>query len=197
MAAALAAVSLAACSGLRLVESDVNAYFAWTAQPPGPGTAYRFERLPSQLPANLQQDRLEALAATSLSKVGMVLDPAAARLSVQIGFGTQYLQSFPDDGFLFGGPGFYGGPRHFRGAYGYGYYGYPGGYGQPYYQRQLTLLMRDLSTQKIVFETHAYSGGVWADSAAVLPAMLDSALLGFPQPAPGFRRINVEIPRNP
>jgi hypothetical protein len=29
----------------------------------------------------------------------------------------------------------------------------------------------------------------------VLPAMLDSALRGFPQPPPGTRRINVEIPR--
>ena len=55
--------------------------------------------------------------------------------------------------------------------------------------------MRDLTTQKVVFETRAVHDGVWSDGLAVLPAMLDSALLGFPQPPAGVRRINVEIPR--
>ena len=57
------------------------------------------------------------------------------------------------------------------------------------------MVMRDLTTQKVVFETRAVHDGVWSDGLAVLPAMLDSALLGFPQPPAGVRRINVEIPR--
>jgi hypothetical protein len=191
--AAAAGSLLAGCSGMRIVDSDVTAFSAWTSAPPVPGTTYRFERLPSQ--QNVQQDRLEEITRASLARVGMVLEPQTARYSVQVMFNTQYLERFPDDGFLFGGPGpFIGGPM---GGYGYGGYGfgYPMRFGEPYYKRDLSILMRDLSNQKIVFETRAYHEGVWGDTRAVFPAMLDSALLGFPQPAPGTRRINVEIPR--
>lgn len=193
LAATTAGLLLAGCSGLRIVDSDVTAFSAWTSAPPVPGTTYRFERLPSQ--QNAQQDRLESIASASLAKVGMALAPQTARYSVQITFNTQYLERFPDDGFLFGGPGvFIGGPGGYGGYGGYGF-GYPMRFGEPYYKRDLGILMRDLSNQKVVFETRAYHEGVWGDTLAVLPAMLDSALLGFPQPAPGTRRINVEIPR--
>ncbi|MES2415990.1 MAG: DUF4136 domain-containing protein [Pseudomonadota bacterium] len=188
LSALLAMFVLAGCSGMRIVDSDVSAFSAWTSAPPAPNTPYRFERLPSQ--QNMQQDRLENIARTSLARVGMVLEPQAARYSVQVMFSTQYLERFPDDGFLFGGTGvFAGGPI---GPYGFGY---PMRFGEPYYKRELTILMRDLSNQKVTFETRAYHEGVWGDTLAVLPAMLDSALLGFPQPTPGLRRINVEIPR--
>lgn len=186
--AVVAGLVLSGCSGMRLVDSDVTAFSAWSTAPPVPGTPYRFERLPSQ--QNVQQERLENIARGSLAKVGMVMEPPTARYSVQVMFNTQYLERFPDDGFLFGGPGvFMGGPV---GPYGFGY---PMRFGEPYFKRDLTILMRDLSNQKVVFETRAYHEGVWGDTLAVLPAMLDSALLGFPQPAPGTRRINVEIPR--
>ena len=72
---------------------------------------------------------------------------------------------------------------------------FPIGYSQPYFNRTVTVLMRDLATQKVVFETRALHDGVGNDAFAVLPAMLDSALLGFPQPPAGMRRINVQIPR--
>jgi tRNA 2-thiocytidine biosynthesis protein TtcA len=65
----------------------------------------------------------------------------------------------------------------------------------PYFKRDLSLVMRDLRTNQVAFETRALHDGVWGDTLAVLPAMLDSALRGFPQPPPGTRRINVEIPR--
>jgi hypothetical protein len=57
------------------------------------------------------------------------------------------------------------------------------------------MLMRELSSGQVVFETRAVHDGVWSDTLAVLPAMLNAALQGFPQPPPGTRRINVEIPR--
>ena len=56
--------------------------------------------------------------------------------------------------------------------------------------------MRELSSQKVVFETRALHDSPWGDAFALLPAMLDSALLGFPQPPAGTRRINVEISKN-
>ena len=155
-----------------MVDSDVTAFSAWTAAPPVPGTRYRFERLPSQQSANAQQDRIEALATTSLSKVGMALSPLDARYSVQVLLVTEILQRYPEPGFGFGGPGVSIGGGSRGSSIGLSF---PIGFGDSYYKRTVSILMRD--------------------SFAVLPAMLDSALLGFPQPPAGKRRINVEIPR--
>ena len=191
----IAILFLAGCSGMRIVDSDVTAFSAWTAAPPAPGTRYRFERLPSQTAAT-QQDRIEALATTSLSKVGMALSPVDARFSVQVLLGTEIVQRYPSPGF--GGFGGIGGSGVFVGGGSMGSsigLSFPIGFGEPYYKRSLSILMRDLATQKVVFETRALHDGVWGDGFAVLPAMLDSALLGFPQPPAGTRRINVEIPR--
>ena len=188
----VATLALTACSGMRIVDSDVTAFSAWTAAPPAPGTRYRFERLPSQTAAT-QQDRIEELATTSLSKVGMALSPDGARYSVQVLLSTEILQRYPTSGFGgFDGFGGFGGGGRFGSSIGLSF---PLGSGEPYYKRSLTVFMRDLSTQKVVFETRALHEGVWSDGLAVLPAMLDSALLGFPQPPTGTRRINVETAR--
>ena len=183
---------LTACSGMRVVDSDVTAFSAWTAAPPAPGTRYRFERLPSQQSINAQQDRIEALATTSLSKVGMALSPADARYSVQVFLVTEIVQRYPAPGFGFGGSGVSIGGGSRGASVGLTF---PIGYGDSYYKRTVSVLMRELTTQKVVFETRALHDGPSGDAFAVLPAMLDSALLGFPQPPLGTRRINVEIPR--
>ncbi len=176
---------------MRIVDSDVTAFAAWTAAPPAPGTRYRFERLPSQTTAT-QQDRIEAIATTSLSKVGMALSPPDARYSVQVLLTTEIVQRYPEPGFGFGGTGVFVGGGSMGSSVGLSF---PLAFGEPYYKRMVSVLMRELATQKVVFETRALHDGVWGDGFAVLPAMLDSALLGFPQPPAGTRRINVEIPR--
>ena len=191
--ASLAGLLLGGCSGMRVVESDVTAFTAWTSTLPGPNTPYRFERLPSQQQSpGQQQDRIESLAITSLAKVGMVIDPAKARYSVLVMANTQVGERLPDN-FAFGGPGVLLGAGNYGNSIGLSF---PiGGFGQPYYVREVRIQVRELSTQKVVFETRAVNDGPWGDGWAVLPAMLDSALLGFPQPPAGTRRINVEIPR--
>ena len=184
----IAILFLTGCAGMRIVDSDVTAFSAWTAAPPAPGTRYKFERLPSQTAP--QQDQIEALATTSLSKVGMALSPIEARYSVQVLLSAEQVWRYSSGGFGgFGGFGFGGGRGASIGL------SFPLNLGEPYYKRSVSLLMRDLTTQKVVFETRAVHDGVWSDTLAVLPAMLDSALLGFPQPPAGVRRINVEIPR--
>ena len=187
----IAVLFLTGCSGMRIVDSDVTAFSAWTTAPPAPGTRYKFERLPSQTAAT-QQDRIEALATTSLSKVGMALSPVDARYSVQVLLSTEIVQRYSEPGFGFGGAGIFAGGGSRGSSIGLSF---PIGFGEPYYKRSLSILMRELTTQKVVFETRALHDGVWGDGFAVLPAMLDSALLGFPQPPAGTRRINVEIPR--
>lgn len=175
---------------MRVVDSDVTAFSAWTASPPAPGTRYRFERLPSQQSVNAQQDRIEALATTSLSKVGMALSPTDAKYSVQVLLVTEIVQRYPERGF--GVPGVSVGGGSLGTSIGLSF---PIGFGETYYKRSVSILMRDLTTQKVVFETRALHDGPSGDAFALLPAMLDSALLGFPQPPAGTRRINVEIPR--
>lgn len=187
----IAVLCVTGCSGMRVVDNDVTAFSAWTSVPPAPGTRYRFERLPSQTAAT-QQDRIEALAATSLSKVGMALSPLDARYSVQVLLATEIIQRYPEPGFGFGGTGVFASGGSRGSSIGLSF---PLGFGEPYYKRSLSILMRDSITQKVVFESRALHDGVWNDGFAVLPAMLDSALLGFPQPPAGTRRINVEIPR--
>ena len=183
---------LAGCASVRLIDSDITAFSAWTAAPPAPGTPYRFERLPSQFQPSgyQQQDRIEAIARTSLARVGMDLAPEAARFSVQVILNTQVLDRFRDDSLLMGGPGVFFGAGNRGASFGMSF---PIRFGEPYYKRDVTLLIRELATQKVVFETRALHDGPWGDTLAVLPAMLDAALQGFPQPPGGPRRINTEI----
>lgn len=183
------------CSTVRLVDSDVTAFYGWKAAPPGPGTPYRFERLPSQQAVGSQQDLVEGLTRTALAKVGMELNSPVARYSVQVMVNTQVVERYPydsPDGFGFGMPGVFVGGGNRGASVGLSF---PMRFSEPYYKRDLTLLMRDLGSNQVVFETRALHDGVWADTLTVLPAMLDSALRGFPQPPAGTRRVNVEIPR--
>ena len=190
--AACAGLLLAGCSGMRVIESNVTAFTAWTAAPPGPNTPYRFERLPSQQQvAPAQQDRIESAAIASLARVGMVMDAAKARYSVEVVASTQVGERF-SSAFGWGGPGVFVGAGNFGSSVGMSF---PiGGFGEPYYVREVKILMREINTQSVVFETRVVSDGPWGDGYAILPALLDSALLGFPQPPAGTRRINVEIP---
>ena len=188
---------MAGCSTMRVVDSDVTAFYQWGATPPGPGTAYRFERLPSQRVVGAQQDYVEGLARSALAKVGMEADAAAPRYSVQVTVNTLVVERLPSDapgydGFGFATPGvFLGGGS--RGA--------PVGlslpmrFSEPYYRRELGLLMRDLASSQVVFESRAVSEGAQGETLPVLSAMLDAALRGFPQPAAGTRRIHTEMAR--
>jgi predicted small secreted protein len=175
---AIMAFSMAGCSTMQVVDSDVTAFSHWSAAPPGPGTAYRFERLPSQ-------------------QVGMELNPAVARYSGQVVVNTLVVERVPYDGvgydgFGFPAPGVFLGGGSRGAAVGMSF---PMRFSEPYFKRDLSILMRDLSSNQVVFETRALHDGVSSNTLAVLSAMLDAALRGFPQPPPGTRRINVETPR--
>ena len=65
----------------------------------------------------------------------------------------------------------------------------------PYYVRKLTLLVRDGSTGRVVYETSAAHDGRWGDSPALWRAMLEAAQTGFPAPQPGVQQNNIDIPR--
>lgn len=201
-------VFLAGCATTRVIDSDVTAFQTWKSAPPGPGTPYRFERLPSQQATAAQQGVIEAAARPALAKVGLVPSDTGARYSVQVLLNTQLVERVLADPFGYGGYGGFGGFGGFpgQGRFGPGFYGQGGSRGASFglafplwtyesatFKHEVTVLMRDLGTQQVAFETRALHFGPWNDSLNLLPALLDAALRGFPQPPEGSRRILVEL----
>ncbi|MCJ0761825.1 DUF4136 domain-containing protein [Variovorax terrae] len=184
---------LSGCASTLLVDSDVSSFSTLKALPGPAHAAYRFERLPSQQRPGASQDQLEAMAQQALAKVGLRRDDAAPSYSIQIDARVQRMLppwAGPGDGWGRGGP------------YGYGYWGrgaylapYPRFPESPWYQREVSLVMRDLASNLVVYETRAAHDGPWPDSASILPVMFDAALQGFPTPPTGLRRVDIEIPR--
>jgi hypothetical protein len=209
-------LALGGCATRWVVDSQVRSFSELPAdaatQAPVP---YRFERLPLQQQgpeAARQTDALEAFAMPALDAAGLRRDDAAARYSVQIGARVTRVISPWDDPWLNGGWGGWGGfgyGRPYYGGYGgYGGWGRRGGFGawgggfggfppmaNPWYAREVSVVMRDLGTQRVVYETHARNDGPYSGDAAVLPAMFQAALRGFPTPPQGVRRVDVEVQR--
>jgi hypothetical protein len=181
---------LTGCATSWVVDSDVRTFSSLRAVPTG-GAAFRFERLPSQQSYGEQQAQVEAMVQQSLSKVGFRRDDAAAKYAVQTGARVQRERSPWDD--PWGGWGFPGRDYVVTGT----------GHviplspfprmEQPWYRREVSIIIRDLGNNQVVYETHAAHDGPWADSAAVLPVMFDAALQGFPNAPPGVRKVNVTI----
>lgn len=180
---------LGGCAGIRLVDSDVRSFSSLPAVPVG--TTYRFERLPSQQSRGASQDQLEATAQKALAKVGLQRNDTNPKYSVQVGARLQVDPRAPwDDPYPYPGWGMY--PRgYFFAGPGFGL----GGWSSPYYRREVSVVMREIATAKVVYETHAAHDGRWSDSEVIFPAMFDAALKGFPQPPTGPRRVDVEIGR--
>jgi hypothetical protein len=183
------AMSLAGCTGLRRVDNQVNSF---ALQPVPPSSAYRFERLPSQETDAAAQAQLETMAEAVLAKVGLQRDDEAANYTVLV-TATQRGHSVALDrpalswnlGRMMG----HGGMRLGHGPL------FPGLDSPTQYWREVGLMVRSLHTQVVVFETRATHDGPWADSAAILPAMLDAALQGFPNPPAGPRQVDIDIAR--
>lgn len=187
---------LGGCSGMRLVESQVRS----AAATPGgqtieAGARYRFERLPSQID-QADTDTVEAIADAELAEVSLVRDDAAARYSVQL---TTRMQSYAVDDW---GRPYEGGRVGGSIMIGTGSFGIGTGVGMgmrfppsTQYRHEATLLLRELASGQVVYETSAMHEGPWSDRYNILRALLAAALKDFPNPPAGSRRVKVEIPR--
>ena len=185
-AAALA--GLAGCSTQRLVEGQVQS-FSTLAAVPTPAT-YRIDRLPSQQMPSFEP--LAALADQALARAGLQRDDAAPRLLVQIGVQADTVPRYDP----FAGP--YGPyPWGFGGWYGRGW-GLHGTWRfndpTPLYRRAVSIVMRDATTQAVVYETSATHEDVWVADPAVYGVLFDAALQGFPQPPQGPRQVRLPLP---
>ena len=62
-------------------------------------------------------------------------------------------------------------------------------------EREVSLVLRDARSARVVYETQASHDGPWADNPTLWAALLDAALQGFPQAPAGPRRVVIEVPR--
>lgn len=190
---------LTGCASVYRVDSQVQSFPGWTptgatAVPAAP-QAYRFERLPSQreAAAAASQGMLEELTRAALARAGWNLAEAGtpSPWTVQVSAGTLKLPRAPWeepwDGFgtgigLYGGHGYWGTSVFMR-------------MDIPYYERQVSLVIRHAATGQVVYETRARHDGRWASSPELWGAMLDAALRDFPNPPAGPRQVNIDVPR--
>ena len=193
----LAAGLLSGCASMRIVDSDVVSVVAAPAGMSLQGAKYRFERLPSQA-NNPEAGLAEQQAQAAMTAVGLVRDDANAQLSVLVGFaGTQYLAD------AWGRPLPPGAWSPYYGSISMGRGIGPNvglGMGMRFppptqYRREVSLIMRDLRSGQVVYETRATHDGVWADSGPIFATLFQAALANFPNPPAGPRRVNIEIPR--
>lgn len=199
---ALAATALVGgCASLNQVSSDVIGYGAWPAGR-APGGSYVFERLPSQQAELTVQRQLEDAAQPALAQAGFTpaADAAQAGVSVLIGMrNTRY------ERLDYWGPwGPWGGPwgpawtvpgRRFAGYWGspWGPPWWGPGFSSPWYEREVSVLVRDRNGGQVLYEGHARSDGALAGSPALYEAMFRAALNDFPQGHPSPRRVNVPL----
>ena len=197
-----AAALLADCSTTRVVNSDVQAFS--TIQKVGEPATFRFERLPSQQAHPQDQTALEAIAKASLERVGLKQDDAQPRFSVQVDANVQRVvrrNPWNDPwhnpwgsswGNPWGPPGWHHGPHRYPGS---PFWGPMSTFPEPdLFVHEVHIVMRDLGTQQIVFESRATHESLMPGDAATLGAMFDAALKGFPTPPQGPRQLRIEIP---
>ena len=195
LATALAAASLlllSGCAGTYLLDNQVQSFSQLPALPAQP--TFRFERMLSQQGDPAQQV-LEAMADPALYRVGLRRDDAAPHFSVQVGARVEQVLSPYYDPYW--GPWGWGG-----GGWNIGFGGPHGaiGFGGPWpradsywFRREVSVVIRELPANRIVYETRASSDGPILDNRAVLPAMFDAAMQGFPNPPPGPRQVNIQL----
>ena len=197
--AVLTLMVLTGCASMRLIDSDVVSV---AALPPGmslQGAKYRFERLPSQV-HSAEAGLAEQQAQAAMTAVGMVRDDANAQLSVMVGFsGSSYLAD-PWGRPL--GPGWSPHGSIAIGTEWGGGFGSHIGLGMgmrfpppTHYRREVSLVMRDLKSGQVVYETRASHSGPWTDNLPIFATLFQAAMANFPNPPAGLRRVNIELPR--
>jgi hypothetical protein len=180
VASLAAAAALSGCASGYLLDNQVQSFTRIAALPAEP--TYRFDRLPSQQEAFPQQDSVEALADAALHRAGLRRDDTAPKYSVQVSARIDRVLSpyaDPWDGW--------------GGGWGLGFGGPWGRMDSPWYHREVSVILRDLASQQVVYETRAANDGPLLDNKAVLPAMFDAAMQGFPNAPAGPRRVDVQL----
>ena len=179
---------LTGCASVREVNSTVQSYSTLETLPTPP--AYKLELLPSQKD-EIHFGAIEAQAQQALARVGLVRDDSQARLVVQISAVARYARDYASWPYYNSpwGPRFGFGMGFGRGV-GWGFGGSAMFDGPPLeYYRAVSVVMRDIKTQQIVYETSAQRQDVWTSDPAIFGVLFDAALTGFPKPPSGTRTV--------
>jgi Domain of unknown function (DUF4136) len=200
------AMAMAGCAGLNRVDNTVQSFARWEAIPTGGASAgpipqgpqrYRFERLPSQGDgaAGAAQTQLEALARSALQAHGWTAadDGAPARWTVQVSATSVRTGRDPWND-PWGGWPLRG---HFVAGHGHVFFApmFVVPMDSPSHRRQVTVLVREAATGRLVYETRADHESAWNGTSALWQAMIEAALRDFPAPPAGPRQVQVELPR--
>ncbi len=191
VSALMLAWALTGCGTTRRIDSQVQSVHAnVVGAVPLPGASYRFERLPSQI-HNPAAGLAEQQAQVALAAVGLARDDALAQLSVQVNARAMSYLADP-----------WGRPVLGVGMNGFGGHGFGAGMGfgmrfpaPTHYQYEVSIVMRDLRSAQVVYETQAVHNGPWADANTIFPVLMQAALQGFPNPPAVSRQVNIDIPR--
>jgi hypothetical protein len=191
-----AAAVLTGCAALNTVTSDVTTFSEWPAE--RKLGRYAFERLPSQKANATRTADLEAAAAKALEKAGFTAaaDAAQADVIVQIGARISRAEISPWDDPLWWrwGGGYWRSPAWRRGPRSAFYGGFSADWYTSRYERNVAVLLRDRASNTPLFEAHAQNEGGTSGDAALLGAMFEAALQGFPaKEAQNPRRVSVPL----
>jgi hypothetical protein len=73
-----------------------------------------------------------------------------------------------------------------------------GWYPPPTFEREVSLLIRDRESGKLLYEAHASNLGTSASIGALLPAMYQAAMKDFPATGPNPRNVTIDlVPKKP
>jgi hypothetical protein len=188
--AAVAAALTSGCASTRLIDSEVNSFAS--TPPPLANATFRFERLPSDA-GSAAQDGIESMAKPALAKAGLVITDKQPAYSVQIQLERKVSladprnpgQPYRMDGF---GPPMRFGRESGRYAGGSGLF-----FNVPWYQLTLQLVIRDVSSSVVVYQSSAVFDSPWSDTENIFPTLVEAALQGYPAPPAGKRIVAIEL----
>ena len=201
---ALSSLLLSGCNSMRIIESQVQTSTQWptgtASQTAVPAKAFfRLDRLPADV-NNLQAGWAEVELEAALAPLGWTRNDIQAQYTIWIGVRVAEFVADP-----WGRPVRSPWTNRLSVNIGTGYYrphgmgwglGMRSGFPPPSgYAQEVSIIIRDLKTSNVVYQTKASHEGPWADHPSIWRAMIAAALQGFPQPTAANRRVDISIPQ--
>jgi len=203
---ALCSLLLSGCNSMRIIESQVQTSTQWpvtASQSAAPAKAFfRLDRLPADV-NNLQAGWAEVELEAALAPLGWTRNDTQAQYTIWIGVRAAEFIADP-----WGRP--VRGPwvNRFNISIGSGYRphgigwglgmnsGMRAGFPPPSgYAQEVSIIIRDLQTSNVVYQTKALHEGPWSDHPNIWRPMISAALQGFPNPSVLNRRVDTSIAR--